>query len=479
MKKLLHLTLAVCLSLSWTFSSGQPELSSFAGMGSGIPTVSLSDYQTLGINPANLGWSKNGKMINLGLAEVGFMIYSEPLKKALVNELFNKDKVFSELEKEEAIRNFTDSKLLISLSAMYGGVSFYDPKIGGFAFNVRERFFWNSNLNSMSAEFLFKGYNSEFFDTLIQQGDTIGVAKTLQMVSDVFRGTRIQLHWLREYNFGFGRQLVNNDNFTCYAGVGIKYLSGYAVFEYGYENHDLVAYSAINPSFEINYSVPSPSLIKGNDFQNVGHGFGFDVGSTFVIHNRIKLGLAVCDIGSITWDGNVYRGHDGLLETIETSGLENYANIYEQVSNISLENTDWGNWEGLDELTVNLPTNLRAGASYLIGQKAEVGGDMYLPLNEEPGNFEKIIAGVGGRFKPLPWFELSAGIVSGGYFGVAVPLGFSFTPVNRENFSWELGLAFRDAATLVKQENPNVSFGFGLMRFSFGKAGTTAEPSTE
>jgi len=472
-------TLAVCLSLGWAVSSGQPELSSFAGMGSGIPTVSLSDYQTLGINPANLGWSKSGKMINLGLAEVGFMIYSEPLKKALVNELFNKDKVFSEYEKEEAIMNFTDSRLLINLGAMYGGLSFYDPKIGGFGFNVRERFSWSSNLNSKSAEFLFKGYNSDFFDTLIQQGDTIGVAKELEMVSKVFRGTRIQLQWFREFNFGYGRQLVNNDQLTWYAGVGLKYLTGYAIFEYGYEDDGLVAYSAITPSFDINYSVSSPSLIEGNDFQNVGHGFGFDVGSTLVIKNKIKVGLAVCDIGSITWDGNVYKGQDGLLETIETSGLENYANIYEEVSNISLENTDWGNWEGLNELTVNLPTNLRAGASYLIGQKAEVGGDMYLPLNEEPGNFEKIVAGVGGRFKPIPWFELSAGVISGGYFGVAVPLGFSFTPINRESLSWELGFAFRDAVSLVKQENPNVSFGFGLMRFSFGKAGISAQPSTE
>ena len=44
--------------------SAQTELSSFSSTGSGYTTASINDYQSLGINPANLGWTKNDFSMN-------------------------------------------------------------------------------------------------------------------------------------------------------------------------------------------------------------------------------------------------------------------------------------------------------------------------------------------------------------------------------------------------------------------------------
>jgi hypothetical protein len=43
----------------------QTDINSFNAVGGGFSTTYLNDYQCLGINPANLGWTKHSTTSNL------------------------------------------------------------------------------------------------------------------------------------------------------------------------------------------------------------------------------------------------------------------------------------------------------------------------------------------------------------------------------------------------------------------------------
>jgi len=277
----------------------------------------------------------------------------------------------------------------------------------------------------------------------------------------------------REYNFGYGRKVIKTDNFVWYLGIGLKYVTGYGMARYWQsDNGELIGSSAFSPAFGINYDKPTPSQLEGSGYKKVGSGFGFDVGTSFEIKQKLRIGLAVNDIGHIKWDGNVYQGNNGRVWKVETSGIDNY-NIFEQGELIVTDNLpeDPDQWEGINEITIKLPMNFRGGICYRFSKEIEIGGDAYVPIGEKvPGTFEAPVYGFGARFNPAQWIQLSLGIVTGGKFGTNIPIGFTFYPINNKNTSWEVGFATRDIMTWFKQQNPTLSIAFGFLRFSFGQS---------
>lgn len=445
----------------------------FTVTGSGYSTAVVTDYQCVGLNPANLGWKRNDHFVNIGFGESNFSIYSEPLKRSLVNDLFNSNKILTEAERDLAVENFTDTKLQFEGSISGVGVSFQDEKIGGFGFAIKERIIWDSQLNEESADILFRGYHSDYFDSLAvdpQTGDTTGWSTAAKTVEDLFEGTHLDMLWFREYNFSYGRSIVKSPNFTLYGGIGIKYIKGYSVFNYSYSSGTINAYSALNPILGVDYDEPSPSKIEGEQYQSIGSGWGFDFGLSALIINKIRIALAITDLGSIKWDGNVYEGENALLTDIQTTGLSNY-NIFDVQENIALDNLKWGGWEGLENRTTKLPLNMRAGGAFILNKKFEFGTEFYIPMNEVPGSYDKLIFGLGTRIQPVKWFRGSIGMVTGGETGTNIPVGVTFIPFNNDSFTWEVGVAVRDVTTYFSQDKPTVSVALGLMRFSFGKIG--------
>lgn len=470
MKKLNALFLSLFLLLMVFQGQSQTRSGGFSVTGSGYGSAVVTDYQCLGINPANLGWKHNSHVMNLGVGESDFSIYSEPLKRELVNNLFSTGKQFSDAERQEAVQNFTDSKLQVEGNVSGFGFSFQDDKIGGFGFSVKERLMWNSNLNEQSADLLFNGYNASYFDTVTfdpQTGEATGISLNPSKVTELFEGTSLEMAWFREYNLSYGRAVVNTDNFSLYAGVGLKYLEGYSYFNYSYKDGIMQAISSLNPILGVEYDSPSPSKIDNNNYQTVGKGFGFDFGVSALLYKKLRLALSVCDIGSIKWDGNVYQGEDALLNEIQTAGINNY-NIFELDNNLAFDNLKWGGWEGLENKSVQLPSSFRAGAAYTLNTMFEFGTDIFVPMNDQPGSYDKAIVGVGTRIQPVKWFRGSIGLVSGGNTGTDIPMGISFFPFNNSSFSWEIGVAVRDVTTYFDQNKPTVSMALGLMRFSFG-----------
>lgn len=286
--------------------------------------------------------------------------------------------------------------------------------------------------------------------------------------------------WYREFNFSYGRIILNSDNFKLYGGIGIKYIEGYSMFNYSYSSDGVIkAFSALNPVLGVDYDSSSPSTINNSDYQSIGQGWGFDIGFSALLYNKLRLAVSVTDIGSIKWDGNVYEGENAALSTIESAGIDNY-NILELQNNEIFNSLKFGSWDGLENKTTKLPMNVRAGAAYLLNDKFEFGTEFYIPTNDVPGAVDKMIFGLGTRIMPVKWFRVSAGLVTGGDTGTDIPMGISFFPFNNDSFSWELGFAVSDITSYFKQDKPTVSLAFGLLRFSFGNLGTsTAETSDE
>lgn len=473
----------LCFFLLGFFSNiltAQTELNSFTSTGSGYSTPTITDYESLGINPANLGWTRNDNSMNIGFFEFGGSIYSEPLtKKEIYSDLYSNPITLDYEGKIDAANAFTNTRMISTASVLLVGFSYQDENIGGFAFNIRQRFTWHSLLNENAANYLFLGYNDIYFDSIVfENGDEAGYSTNPQYATQLYEGSNNHMLMYTEFNFGYGRKVIKKDNIGWYLGVNVKYILGQAMARY-YEEESgkLLANSSLSPGFGVVYSGEgvydgNVNILDGSGLKTVGNGFGFDIGTTLEIKQKLLVGLAVNNIGYIKWKKNVYEGWDGSVWRIDTPGINNY-NIFEEGQ---LINTDNGpppldtTIVGISDLKLNLPLHFRGGISYTFNEYVEAGLDTYFPLGEKvPGSFEAPIYSIGARTNPAEWVQLSIGIVSGGKFGTNVPFGATFYPIRNEKNTWEIGIATRDMLTFFKQDNPTVSYAFGFLRFSFGQ----------
>ncbi|MBL4704958.1 MAG: hypothetical protein JKY54_10575 [Flavobacteriales bacterium] len=480
----------------------QFEGSSFTSTGRGGATTFATDYQAVGINPANLGWEYafDGKKVAMGFNEMTYSIHSEALTRDELRESFmqsikNKADEFTYQQKIDAAKDFANSGLAFNADLGSIGFSFMTEKFGGIAFRVNDRIQWFSRLGDDAADLLFKGRTSTYFDqltyvdsagvaTIIANHPNLdpdsamavvsGVATSPRNFSDLLYDTRMTMSWTREYNLSYGRKLVGIDStFMLFGGIGVKFLHGMAYLEIeGAETGQpasITAFSATSPTFGIDYGSaaltnPSAILNPANGLlpQPVGKGWGFDFGLNAVIGNKLKIGVAVTNIGSITWDGNVYSAQDTLLYDSQNAGLESY-NIFQQLGDIIGEDGLLA-VNGIESKTVKLPTMVRAGASIRFGKKIEVGCDLLLPTNTVPGSLEGALFGLGADITPIKWLNLSGGFVTGGNYDFQIPVGIT---VIAGNGGWEAGIASRDAITFFTKNGPTLSLSMGFMRFRF------------
>ncbi len=472
------------------FLSGQSELSVFSTTGRGaVATPFVHDYQALGINPANLGWDPEfeDKSVALGFMEGGYSFYAKALSKKTVRDEMTKfNNILSWKEKEEAARQFAEGGVAANVSAMYAGGAVQGEKLGGLAFNVRERGNMGFRLNETMADILFKGFHASYFDKLVlENGDTIsntddlsadtldkvkrGFTEDPDMLGDLMEGSRASMAMYRMYNVGYGRRVMGSDALSLYGGIGVKYVQGTGLLELQAEDGDLEAFSALSPGFGIDYGSAAkrnPSFEEGNGgfpLQAVGSGLGFDVGFNAVIGDHIKAGLAFNDMGSVTWDGNVFTAVDTLVIDTRNEGMDSY-NIIEELDKVAADSSLF-KWEGKKEKAVALPSTFRIGGGLVLGDPLEVGVDLVVPMNDAPGSYDQPIYSLGARLKALPWLELSAGVMTGGNREVIdIPVGLLYqAPMG----GYEAGIASRDLVTFFTQTGPTVSLSMGFLRFRF------------
>ncbi|MCB9235416.1 MAG: hypothetical protein H6581_27420 [Bacteroidia bacterium] len=461
------------------FAPAQVELSNFTATGrGGVGVTMMGDYQTLGINAANLGFYKfdeSGvlpyKKFSLGIAEGVYSTYSSALERPELYQQFFKienlvnPKNLDAAEKKEAAQLFADNGLQMNLDVLPLGVALQpNEDVGGFSLNWRERMAFSVDLNQDMAGILFQGFNyTDYFDsTAVVNGDTLGYASLPKTFGQLFSGSQINWNWYREIGFGYGRKIIRNDKLAIYGGVGIKYLQGLAYLNVNANDEQLNAFSAITPGLGVNYGVPTPSQVTGNSFNPVGSGLGFEAGVTVVLFQKLKLGASATDLGYINWTGNVYSANDTIFNGLGSAGLNSY-NVLSEIDDITGDKGLF-TWSGETKVAQQTPAKFRMGASYDFGKIFSLGADAVIPLNNAPGNLKNPFIAIGGDLKPLPWFRFSSGMMFGGGTNFNIPLGVYFT--GKDNL-FEVGVASRDAVTWFVKRTPMLSLGVGLLRFKF------------
>ena len=315
------------------YGFAQQEYSSFTNAGRGCATTFATDYEALGINPANLGWAWkfSNKKFAMGFAEFGASISSDALTKdqlrsSVTSIISGNSNNLTYQQKIDAANSFAQAGTTMNIDASIFGAAITTKKAGGFAFRIVDHMQLYTKFGSNAANLFFLGKTSSIFDSLTivtsagtsqnianhpnLSSDTAklvmqGYSNAPQLLSKVLDGSEIKLTWTREYNFSYGRKIFGDSIFALFGGVGIKYVQGLALLEVQSSNNQLTGFSSITPAFNINYGAAAAQANQvtqsGGLPKTVGNGYGFDFGVNAIIKNKLKIGVAINNVGSIVW----------------------------------------------------------------------------------------------------------------------------------------------------------------------------------
>lgn len=463
MKRLLTSLALTSLALAPSALRAQNELSNFGSTGrGGVANTFVSDYQAIGINPANLARIGSPK-VSVGLLQYGVGLGSQSLtREQMLRFVKRADEKMSTADKQELARAFTsDNALNLNADVTTFGASVDILGLGTVAVSNQQRVVSHIGLNKNMAEIIFLGKNAPIYQNYSPTA--------APLVSTALEGTRMQMSWLNEFNVAFGRRLLDNDLFQLSAGVGYRYIEGVGVVDIRAEGGKLNAFGAVSPLFDINYGslARNPQFNYrngGTGLRPVGTGNGFDLGVAIETGKALRIGLSLTDVGSMTWKGNLLTANDQKLKELNSAGIGSY-NFFKEAAQLVAAGTDsLFQYQPSASRSESLPTKLRGGVGFRISEFFEVGLDATVPLNEAAGNLPKPFVGAGVDFKPVHWLRLSSGLSGGAGYGFSLPLGVSLATKH-----YEAGISTRDVVGLFTSEHPYVSVAAGFLRFKFGE----------
>lgn len=464
----------------------------------GVGTTFAEEYSALGINAANLAREPLffEKKTTIGLMAFNMTVFTAPLSKEEALGAFGGNDNLSYQEKVENALVFIGEPIAMNLDYMLFGAFYHNRDIGGFAFTIRDRIQWYSEFDTKASDLMFLGYNSQYFDQvqierpngstqIIQNSpdlpDSLRSMITKGIVSDsslaidystLIGNTNLSMVAYREYSLGYGREVYNNGDIKIESGIGLRYIAGYNMTEIRNRDGKFEAYGAFSPWLDIDFgsaAVTNPTAINSKrfgigGFNVVGNGFGFDLGLSVEYKKRTNFGIALNNVGFITWDKNLYKAIDKDLVDLDNGGFETL-NFFEEAQKFGGDDGIF-EWETGKKRSINLPSNLRIGLSQEILNTFHVGLDVIMPMNDLPGAIDRPIISLGGDFIPMKVIRASTGFTYGGNFDsrVLIPLGCS---VMLGQGSYEIGAATRDIVTYFRQKGPVLSAGFGFFKFRF------------
>ncbi len=459
MKKAFFLTIAL-ISVMGTYA--QLEQSSFSATGrGGTATSFVTDYQALGINPANLGFQTDHAFA-LGIGEIGYGFYSEALVRDDVRAiLFNNEDSITQEESELLAQSFLDEGLKFDIDIMALGFSLRVPKVGTFAFSISGNASYSTKFGGEAANIIFEGYDyAGYFDTvIITPTEIYGIAYEPLSLSELFGDSEFLLNINTSFNAGYGLKLFGSEEtISAYAGIGFKYILGYAYLDMRTDGSTVTGLSALGLDIlELEEGVTSSSLTT-SAAEPVGRGTGWDFGFSLKVRDAVTASIAITDIGKMKYTANVLQINDFVLDTVAFSGVTTTDPI-DLISEM-LNEEELIEYSSLTEFEVSLPTNLRLGASFKLNDFVDVGVDAVFPMNDVSGAFENPVVGAGAQFRLLKVLKLSAGVSAGGGYAYNIPAG-----IGLDFRIWELGFATRDISTWFGEASPYVSMATGVLRF--------------
>lgn len=488
------------LLISFNYFS-QSQGIAYPAVGKGVATTFVTDYHALGINSSALGWGTGyeDKKFTLGTSEFGFGVYSDSLSSDKLKKFYksvrngisnNNSDTLNWQEQQDAIADYAEAGISMFINYNWFGFAYQNEKFGGIAFNVSENYQWYSKLNKETTDLIFRGSLSSYFDslTIVFGSDTSVIANSDNIsqdtldnvilgtmsvplnISQITKDSEIKAVWNRYYNFGYGRKLFGKDSlFVVYGGIGGRYIQSMAMFNMESDGQSLYMYSSISPNFNIDYG--SAASINPSNYQQtggllpkvVGTGYGIDLSASVILLNKIKVAVAVNNIGKVTYNRNVYKANDTLLRSVSIDGLTDY-NITQAVNQL-LNDGGLFTLEGEDQHVLKNASDFRFGASMDVGKIIKVGMDVVAPLNEDnPGSIANTVYSFGGEIRPVKWVAISAGYFGGGIYKSNIPVGVNFI---LKDGRYEFGISSYDALSFFTKKSNSISTAFGFARFRF------------
>lgn len=456
MKKILTLCIAAAFPLiaSAQLHYGNPELMGKGGGG----TVMMYDYHSIGVNPANLGYSKN-KTFSIGLAEVGAGFQSDVFgNTAAVRSFFELNDDTRALLKN----TLNDKGLDMELGLSFIAASAQIPVIGGLAVSFRDRISSRIIMNGTGADVLLYGKDAAFFD------DTNNLKNITP--ARVLDGTNISYLHYREINFAYGRKIISLSTgigeLNIYTGVGAKKLYGVSVQELRSLDGEFTFHNSFSPGYGLDYEKTGAGSDldgEGGFFNAAGSGFAADAGMNVGIGvkgipDMLNFGFAFIDMGSIKWDKNALFANNDVISEIDTNALKQIKSLrIKSIADVLLDSAGLLNLQQ-GSFTTKLPSKFRVGTSLKIGKLVQVGLDAIMPLADvETSSLQKpyyvLAAEVDAKL-----VKVSTAIGGNSYYSYNVPLGIALSifPFVR------LELSTADVAAFLGKDTAHMSAALGI-----------------
>lgn len=429
------------------------------GMGSTFTAIARGT-STLGINPANLSY-KNNYSVDFNLLNFSISTGSDLIDINIYNKYFTGDEngnpVFlTDQDKREILKIFpaglaqTGFNFDLSLLAFTVNAG----NLGSLAFSIYERAGLSILMPKDYLEFVLFG------NLLNKKYD--------------FGKTYFNALWCREYSFSYAREIPQPD-FLKYlsAGLSIKLIHGYGFAEISH-NRTYFATDAESKIYgKIDYQVKMAGIDILFTENNTGYspfpkpagtGIGFDLGLSGNVSDILSVGVALVNVGKISWKSNTYE-HSGYAEF----NLDDPKTAQEQLD--SLDKIFKNTKTKISGFNTSLPTVLRLGIGYKLDQAQFVSnfpGEMTIAFdynqgfNNLTGNTKIPRFSLGLEYKPLKWLPIRTGFSLGGVEGFKWGFGsgllFSFMDLEFATENLE--------ALIFPSSMDRISFGMG-MRLKF------------
>ncbi|MBI3141221.1 MAG: hypothetical protein HYZ16_00185 [Bacteroidetes bacterium] len=217
-------------------------------------------------------------------------------------------------------------------------------------------------------------------------------------------------------------------------GINLKYLVGYAALQTGKANLSLNSADPAVWDFNLDYLFDVALPLTGEDDKinanyvrtGLGHGLGFDIGTSIQLVKHIKAFGAVNDIGNIHYGGGNVRNYSGTGQ-VSFDGVRMGFKDLDTKPDFNADSllAKYMPTETQRDFFMQLPTRITLGGSYGISEKETRKGESYYRhtvhltyiqgLNKAPGNSTRPFVNVAYALRMGNL--LSAGL-NAGYGGV-------------------------------------------------------------
>jgi hypothetical protein len=405
------------------------EQTDIRGMGMSRASVASSrGLDAVGINPANLDISERGTVV-IGLLWVGASIGTDMTTYGVFREYFNGvatdsgtvARYLTDPDKRAILDGFSGSAGRISSDLEFRpiGIAVHLQGLGSLAVTMTDRVTATADIPRSYAEFMLYGNPpGSVYD---------------------FSGARVSAQWVREYAVSAARSLPSPlflQSLT--GGISLKLLQGfgYASMEHSNTRFETTMNGVLHGEVGMTSHTAGIGMLQSmGDSGSVtpfpapaGAGWGIDLGVSAEVNDYLRVGIAVTDIGIMSWNRDIEIASVDSTITIDNATVESQRK--------AMEDAFHGTRGPGNGFTTSLPTTLRVGGSielqkfpairhFLFGDMT-VAADMVVGFHDVPGASTRARFALGLEYRPLSFLPIRMGGSLGGETRSNFSLGIGF-----------------------------------------------------